>query len=59
MGIALTPMEFARRTRRIYPDRVAVAEGEQRRNCAQFLPRAIAWPASCRTRTRSSNASTG
>src|SRR6266851_4775355 len=45
MEIPLTPMEFARRTRRLYPEREAVVDGQQRFNYAQFFERCDRWSA--------------
>ncbi|MFV0296102.1 MAG: AMP-binding protein, partial [Hyphomicrobiaceae bacterium] len=45
MEIALSPMEFARRARRLYPDREAVVDGEARFTYAQFLERCDRWSA--------------
>src|SRR5436305_11450053 len=43
MEIALTPLEFARRARRLYPTREAVIDGEIRLTYAQFLDRCNRW----------------
>jgi fatty-acyl-CoA synthase len=43
MEVALTPMEFARRARRIYADREAVVDGDLRFTYAQFLDRCDRW----------------
>src|SRR5258707_470813 len=43
MEIPLTPMEFARRTRRLYPEREAVVDGQQRFTYAQFFERCDRW----------------
>lgn len=43
MEIALTPMEFAKRARRLYPDREAVVDGDLRFTYAQFLERCDRW----------------
>lgn len=43
MEIALSPMEFARRARRLYSDREAVVDGELRLTYAQFLERCDRW----------------
>jgi fatty-acyl-CoA synthase len=43
MEIALTPMEFARRARRLYGDREAVVDGDKRFTYAQFLDRCDRW----------------
>src|SRR3954453_11757487 len=45
MEIALTPMEFARRARRLYGDREAVVDGELRLTYGQFLDRCDRWSA--------------
>ena len=45
MEIPLTPMEFARRTRRLYPDREAVVDGPLRLTYAQFFARCDRWSA--------------
>jgi acyl-CoA synthetase (AMP-forming)/AMP-acid ligase II len=45
MEIALTPMEFARRARRLYPNREAVVDGDLRLTYAQFLDRCDRWSA--------------
>lgn len=43
MEIALTPLEFARRARRLYADREAVVDGALRLTYAQFLDRCDRW----------------
>src|SRR5690242_19703772 len=43
MELALTPMEFARRARRLYPDREAVVDGDLRLTYAQFFDRCDRW----------------
>src|SRR5260370_23057531 len=43
METALTPLDFARRERKLYPERVAVVDGESRWTYAQFLGRCDAW----------------
>jgi fatty-acyl-CoA synthase len=43
MEIALTPMEFARRARRLYGEREAVVDGDVRLTYAQFLARCDRW----------------
>src|ERR671925_1282036 len=43
METPLTPLEFARRARKIYPDRVAVIDGDSRWTYAQFLDRCDRW----------------
>ena len=39
MEVALTPLEFARRARRIYADREAVVDGDLRFTYAEFFER--------------------
>jgi fatty-acyl-CoA synthase len=39
----LTPLEFMRRTRRLYPDREAVVDGDTRLTYAQFFARCDRW----------------
>lgn len=43
MEIALSPMEFARRARRLYAEREAVVDGDLRFTYAQFLERCDRW----------------
>ncbi len=43
MDVPLTPLEFARRARRIYPHREAVVDGPERFSYAQFLERCDRW----------------
>jgi fatty-acyl-CoA synthase len=43
MEIALTPMEFARRARRLYADREAVVDEDLRLSYAQFFERCDRW----------------
>ena len=43
MEIALTPMDFARRARRLYADREAVVDGDLRLTYGQFLERCDRW----------------
>lgn len=43
MEIPLTPMEFARRARRLYAEREAVVDGNLRLTYAQFLDRCDRW----------------
>src|ERR1043166_2758743 len=45
MEIPLTPLEFARRTRQLYPEREAVVDGDLRLSYAQFFDRCDAWSA--------------
>jgi acyl-CoA synthetase (AMP-forming)/AMP-acid ligase II len=43
METPLTPLEFARRTRTLYPDREAVVDGDLRLTYAQFFERCDRW----------------
>jgi fatty-acyl-CoA synthase len=43
MEVPLTPLEFARRTRALYPDREAVVDGDLRLTYAQFFDRCDRW----------------
>src|SRR5438034_4378345 len=43
METPLTPLEFARRARKLYPERCAVMAGETRWNYAQFMGRCNCW----------------
>jgi fatty-acyl-CoA synthase len=43
MELALTPLEFARRSRRLYADREAVVDGDLRLTYAQFFDRCDRW----------------
>lgn len=43
MEIALTPLDFARRARRLYPEREAVVDGDKRFTYAEFLDRCDRW----------------
>ena len=43
MELPLTPLEFARRSRRLYADREAVVDGELRLTYAQFFDRCDRW----------------
>src|SRR5437667_1164961 len=45
METPLTPLEFARRARKLYPERVAVIDGGSRWSYAQFLGRCDRWSA--------------
>jgi fatty-acyl-CoA synthase len=49
MEVALTPLEFARRTRALYPDREAVVDGDLRLTYAQFFGRCDRWSAALQT----------
>jgi fatty-acyl-CoA synthase len=46
MDTPLTPLEFARRARRLYPDREAVVDGPLRLTYRQFFERCDRWSAS-------------
>ncbi len=45
METPLTPLEFARRARKLYPERVAVIDGDSRWTYAQFFDRCDRWSA--------------
>ncbi|HZR24517.1 MAG TPA: long-chain-fatty-acid--CoA ligase [Vicinamibacterales bacterium] len=45
MIVPLSPLEFARRTRTLYPDREAVVDGDLRLTYAQFFDRCDRWSA--------------
>jgi len=45
MIVPLTPLEFARRTRTLYPDREAVVDGDFRLTYTQFFDRCDRWSA--------------
>lgn len=45
MEIPLTPLEFARRTRKLYPEREAVVDGELRLTYEEFFTRCDRWSA--------------
>src|SRR3954467_13979518 len=45
METPLTPLEFARRARKLYPEHVAVIDGDSRWTYAQFLERCDRWSA--------------
>ena len=45
MEVALSPMEFARRARRLYSDRDAVVDEDKRFTYAEFLERCDRWSA--------------
>ena len=45
MEIPLSPLEFAQRTRRLYPEREAVVDGELRLNYEEFFARCDRWSA--------------
>ena len=43
MELPLTPLEFARRTRKLYPEREAVVDGELRLSYEEFFTRCDGW----------------
>src|SRR5918996_6639212 len=43
MELPLTPLEFARRTRKLYPEREAVVDGELRLTYEEFFQRCDRW----------------
>ncbi len=43
METPLTPLDFARRARKLYPEREAVIDGDLRLTYAQFLDRCDRW----------------
>ena len=45
MELPLSPLEFARRTRKLYPEREAVVDGERRLTYEQFFTRCDRWSA--------------
>ena len=49
MELPLTPLEFARRTRKLYPDREAVVDGDLRLSYAEFLARCDRWSRALRS----------
>src|SRR5258705_9918726 len=49
MELPLTPLEFARRTRKLYPEREAVVDGELRLTYEQFFSRCDRWSAALQT----------
>src|ERR1700676_5493456 len=48
METPLTPLEFARRSRKLYPGRGAVVDGDLRLSYEQFFDRCDAWSAALR-----------
>ncbi len=48
MEVPLTPLEFARRSRTLYPDREAVVDGDLRLTYAQFFERCDRWSSALR-----------
>src|SRR5499427_742764 len=49
METPLTPLEFARRSRKLYPEREAVVDGDLRLSYEQFFERCDAWSAALQT----------
>jgi fatty-acyl-CoA synthase len=49
MELPLTPLEFARRTRKLYPEREAVVDGDLRLTYAQFFERCDRWSLALRS----------
>jgi fatty-acyl-CoA synthase len=49
MELPLTPLEFARRTRKLYPDREAIVDGELRLTYEQFFTRCDRWSTALQT----------
>ncbi len=49
MELPLTPLEFARRTRKLYPDREGVVDGDLRLTYEQFFRRCDRWSAALQT----------
>src|SRR3989440_13083538 len=45
METPLSPLEFARRTRKLYPEREAVVDGDLRLNYEEFFDRCDGWSA--------------
>ncbi len=45
MKTPMTPLEFMRRSRRLYPDQEAVVDGDLRLTYAQFFDRCDRWSA--------------
>src|SRR3989338_8512213 len=45
MEVPLTPLEFGRRARRLYGERLAVVDGDRRFTYAQFFDRCDRWSA--------------
>jgi len=45
METPLTPLDFARRARKLYPDREAVVDGDLRLTYAEFFERCDRWSA--------------
>ena len=49
MELPLTPLEFARRTRKLYPEREAVVDGDLRLTYAEFFKRCDRWSMALRS----------
>ena len=49
MELPLTPLEFARRTRKLYPEREAVVDGDLRLTYAEFFERCDRWSLALRS----------
>ena len=49
MELPLTPLEFARRTRKLYPEREAVMDGDLRLTYAEFFERCDRWSLALRS----------
>jgi fatty-acyl-CoA synthase len=49
MELPLTPLEFARRTRKLYPEREAVVDGDIRLTYAEFFERCDRWSMALRS----------
>src|SRR5438445_10429175 len=49
METPLTPLEYARRTRTLYPEREAVVDGDLRLNYEEFFGRCDAWSSALQT----------
>jgi fatty-acyl-CoA synthase len=45
MEVPLTPLEFARRARELYPEREALVDGDLRLTCSEFFERCDRWSA--------------
>src|SRR3989441_8890548 len=43
MEVPLTPLEFARRARELYPEREALVDGDLRLTCSEFFERCDRW----------------
>jgi len=43
MEVPLTPLEFARRARKLYPEREALVDGDLRLTCSEFFERCDRW----------------